>query len=121
MRLVYNHTTKELYSIVDDQKIEQDVEVLFTGTEISFNKLKELRVISELPKKSKQSLITLLTYRCRAETISRITGVVKYSLSLIEYYGILNRLVLSLEDMTFHYTAGQSYPDEIRTLRKIFM
>lgn len=121
MRLVYNHTTKELYAISDDQKVEQDVEVLFTGTEISFNKLKELRVISELPQETKQSLIALLTHRCRAETISRITGVVKYSLSLIEYYGILNRLMLCLDDMTFHYTTGQSYPDEIRVLRKIFI
>lgn len=121
MRLVYNHTTKNLYAIQEEQKIGQDVEVLFTGNEISFNKLKELGVISELPKESKQSLIILLTYRCQIKTVSRVSSTVNYWLSRLEYYGILDRLMLRLEDMSFHYTAGQSYPDEIRVLRKLFL
>ena len=120
MKLVYNHTVKELYAVPEDQKVDHDVEVLFTGKVLSFNKLRELGVLSELSQETKQSLIALLTHRCRVKTVSRITSVVKYSLSLIDYYDILDRLVLSLDDMSFHYTAGQSYPDEIRTLRKLF-
>jgi len=64
-------------------------------------------------------LVELLGYRCRLETVQKLRRRLENTPSLIPSYGILNRLML--ESHGWSYCAGQSYPDEIRTVRKIIL
>ena len=120
MKLIYNENTNTVFSANSDFIPDAANKVIFDGTEISFNNLTpEIR--AALPDSAKDSLVELLTRKCRAKTISRIRSIVNYNLSSTQHYGILNRLMLDVEYLIFSYTAGQSYPDEIRTLREIFL
>lgn len=80
----------------------------------SFNDLK-----TNLTENDIDQLVNLLGHRCRVRTCQRIRSVLTYSPSMIPVYGILNRLIK--EGDTWHYCAGQSYPDEIRTVREIII
>jgi len=64
-------------------------------------------------------LVLLLTYRCRINTTNRIRSILTYSPSLIPQYGIFNRLIK--ENDRWEYVAGQSYTDEMRTLRECIL
>jgi hypothetical protein len=79
----------------------------------NFNDLK-----NKLTENDIEQLLDLVGYRCQAKTINRMRSVLTYSASSISYYGILNRLYKSKTQ--WEYCAGQSYPDEIRTIRAIF-
>lgn len=64
-------------------------------------------------------LVLLLTYRCRIKTTNSIRSILTYSPSLIPQYGIFNRLIK--ENDRWEYVAGQSYTDEMRTLRECIL
>ena len=83
-------------------------------TEQNFNDIK-----NKLTEDDIDQLIDLLCNRCRANTINRFRANLSMSTSFIPVYGILNRV--TKEDGKWSYCAGQSYPDEIRTVRKIIL
>lgn len=64
-------------------------------------------------------LVALLGKHCRVKTITHLESSLKYGLSRVPYYGILERLMK--ENGQWSYCAGQSYPDEIRTVRNIIL
>ena len=74
---------------------------------------------SNLSPEDIDELVTLLGKYCRSKTLVRLRSILTYSPSLIENYGILNRLVK--EDGRWTYIAGQSYPDEIRLVRNLVL
>ncbi len=78
----------------------------------TFNNLK-----TNLTEQDVDQLVELLGYRCRSKTLVRLRSVLTYSPSKVENCGILNRLIK--ENGNWQYFAGQSYPDEIRTVREI--
>lgn len=80
----------------------------------SFNDLK-----NQLSEQDIDQIIEIVGYRCRVKTCNRIRSILTYSPSLIPTYGILERL--TKENGVWSYCAGQSYPDEIKTLREIIL
>lgn len=80
----------------------------------SFNDLK-----AKLTEQDIDEILKIVGYRCRIKTCNRLRSIITYSPSLIPTYGILERLMK--EDAGWVYVAGQSYPDEIRTLRNIIL
>ena len=78
----------------------------------SFNDLK-----NQLSEQDIDQIIEIVGYRCRVKTCNRLRSILTYSPSLIQTYGILERL--TKENGGWSYCAGQSYPDEIKTLREI--
>lgn len=83
-------------------------------TQSTFNDLK-----TNLSESDIESILSIIGYSCRIKTINRLRSILTYSPSLIPNYGIMERLVL--EDGQWHYIAGQSYPDEIRTVREVIL
>jgi len=81
----------------------------------SFNNLK-----TQLTEQDIDSIVELIGYRCRVETCNRIRSRLKYHPSSVPSYGILGRLTRE-ESGVWEYCAGQSYPDEIRTVRNIIL
>lgn len=64
-------------------------------------------------------LVDLLTPHCRHKTKLRLRSVLTYGKGTIGNYGIFNRLIK--ESGQWCYVAGQSYPDEIRSVRMLIM
>jgi len=65
-----------------------------------------------------RALCALLGKRCRQDTRARIRRKLEYPRSL-PTYGIFNRV--HIEEDCVSYCAGQSYPDEIRTVRNLIL
>lgn len=87
------------------------------------NIMKELNTFNDLKGKLSDSdidqIVALLGSRCRSKTLTRLRSMLTYGTSRIPVYGILERLIK--EDGEWRYFAGQSYPDEIRTIREIII
>ncbi len=64
-------------------------------------------------------IVSILGYRCRVKTCARLRSVLTYSPSMIKSYGILDRLIK--ENNEWRYIAGQSYTDELKTVRDIIL
>lgn len=65
----------------------------------------------------KQQLYDLVSKRCSARTKDRLYNkIFKVPLSCWETFGIFSRVEFSKHGVS--YCAGQSYPDEIRTVRQ---
>lgn len=84
-------------------------------TQNTFNDLKMM-----LSEADVDGIIEIIGHRCRVKTCMRLRSILTYSPSLIPSYGILDRLTRD-ERGVWSYCAGQSYPDEIRTLREIIL
>lgn len=65
-------------------------------------------------------IIRIVGYKCSEKTKARIRSILTYGPSTIGNYGIFDRLVKYGEN-NWQYIAGQSYPDEIRTLRELII
>lgn len=76
-------------------------------------------VKAELTERDIEDILSVIGYRCRAKTVNRMRSILTYSPQAIPNYGILNRL--SDDGYGWGYCAGQSYPDEIRTVRDIIL
>lgn len=63
-------------------------------------------------------LMALLGSGCRKDTKARLSRRLAVPLSLWPYYGIFERVTLS---PIVEYVPGQSYPDEIRTVRQLIL
>lgn len=83
--------------------------------QLSFNELK-----TQLTESDIDQIVAIVTHRCRAKTTNRVRSILTYSPSLIPSYGILSRLLKDSKN-NWEYVAGQSYPDEIRTIRDILL
>lgn len=66
------------------------------------------------------AILSIIGYKCRQKTINRLRSILKYGPSTIQYYGIFNRLWKNT-DGTWEYCAGQSYTDELRTMRECIL
>ena len=66
-----------------------------------------------------EQIVTIVGKRCQVKTVNRLRSILTYSKSLIGNYGIYSRLIR--ENGNWSYVAGQSYPDEIRTLRECIL
>ena len=78
-----------------------------------------LNNVAELTENDIDQIVAIVTHRCRIKTTNRVRSILTYSKSMIGSYGIYNRLIK--ENGTWSYCAGQSYPDEIRTLRECIL
>ena len=82
--------------------------------QLNFNNQK-----SKLTDKDIDDILSIVGARCRAKTLRRLRINLECSISFIPQYGILERLIK--DENGWSYCAGQSYPDEIRTIRKIIL
>ena len=82
--------------------------------QLNFNNLK-----TELTEQDIDQIVSILGYRCRVKTVNDIRRRLEYFPSSIPSYGILERLMK--EPTGWQYFAGQSYTDEIKTVRKIIL
>ena len=73
----------------------------------------------KLTEKDIDQLIDIVGSRCRAKTKDRLRSILKYGIHTIGHFGILDRLIK--EGDGWSYCAGQSYPDEIRTVRGLIL
>lgn len=62
-------------------------------------------------------ILTIVGHRCRIKTVNRLRSILTYGPSTVPHYGIFERLIKE-ENGNWRYVAGQSYTDEIRTLRE---
>lgn len=74
---------------------------------------------SELTEAEKDSLSKLVSKKCKAETKDKISRMLDVPLSCWKNHGIYGRVIF--EDGEAHYITGQSYPDEIRTVRECIL
>lgn len=74
----------------------------------------------EMSEEQRENLAVFLGKGCREKTKKRLLNVCKYGLLSVDLCGILRRLNLE-PDNTWSYCAGQSYPDEIRTVRNAIL
>jgi len=72
-----------------------------------------------LSEEEQQSLANLIGKKCRQRTKDNIEFALDIPLSLWRNYGIYGRVMF--ENGEAHYVAGQSYPDEIRTVREYIL
>jgi hypothetical protein len=82
--------------------------------QLNFNNQK-----ANLTEEDKEEIFEILAKKTRQATRVLLAKRLDNHLDLIPEYGIFNRLIK--ENYGWIYCAGQSYPDEIRTLRKIVL
>ena len=75
--------------------------------------------IPELSDNDIDQITAILGFRCRQKTLIRLRSLLKYGKRLIPSYGLLERI--TFENGVWNYTAGQSYLDEIRTIRELII
>ena len=73
----------------------------------------------EFTEAEKSGLYELLTGYCRQDTKARFSRKLNVPLSCWANYGIYGRVMFEGDKIT--YCAGQSYTDEIRTIRKLIL
>lgn len=83
-------------------------------TSNSFNDLK-----TQLTESDIDQIVALVGSRCGIKTLQRLRSILTYGPSSIKRYGPLERLHKT--NGNWIYYAGQSYPDEIRTLRECIL
>lgn len=81
----------------------------------NFNTLKDTLTTQDI-----DSILCIVGHRCRIKTYNRLRSILTYGKHTIPSYGILERLYRD-DKGNWKYCAGQSYPDEIRTLREIIL
>lgn len=73
----------------------------------------------ELNDEQRESFTSLITYRCRSNTVARVRSIMTYdgnkTLKSFPMW-LQERIVFKGNDAS--YVAGQSYPDEIRSIRE---
>ena len=82
--------------------------------QMNFNNQREV-----LTEQDVDQLVCLITHRCRIATTNRIRSILTYSKLSSHHYGIFSRLIN--DSKGWEYCAGQSYTDELRTIRQIIL
>ena len=78
--------------------------------QLNFNNQKTMFTENDI-----DQIITIIGHRCRIKTCNRLRSILTYSPSLVPSYGILERLIK--EGEKWSYVAGQSYTDELKSVR----
>lgn len=81
---------------------------------LNFNDLK-----NKLTQDDINQILAIVSYRCRTKTTNRLRSILTYGTSSIGNFGIFDRLIK--ENNRWDYIIGQSYTDEIRTLRECIL
>lgn len=63
-----------------------------------------------------EALVAMIGYRCRRDTKAKLRRRLDRPLSLFHNYGIYGRLIITENGCDYH--CGQSWDDEMRTLRE---
>jgi hypothetical protein len=66
-----------------------------------------------------EQILSIVAYRTRIKTHNRLRSVLTYGKGAIPHYVIFERLIKDGD--SWQYFAGQSYTDEIRTIREIIL
>lgn len=75
-----------------------------------------------LTEQQQTAILGIIGKGCRAETKERLARRLALPLSLFPRYGIFSRLILWDErDNRPYYICGQSWTDEMQTLRKLIL
>ena len=74
---------------------------------------------SNLSTQDVYAIVNIIGKGCRKNTKNRLISCLTYGSAMIPNYGILERLMF--ENFEWSYCAGQSYTDEIRTIREIIL
>lgn len=74
---------------------------------------------SHLTENEVNCLVSLLGERCRGKTLNVLRRRLSLPLSLLPTHGIFERVVLGNDSA--QYFAGQSYPDEVREVRRLLI
>lgn len=82
--------------------------------QLNFNNQK-----NKLTEQDIDQIMAIVGARCRIKTLNRLRSILTYHPSSVGNFGILERLIK--EGNTWSYCAGQSYPDEIRTVRECIL
>lgn len=72
-----------------------------------------------LTDKQKADILRMVGNKCRHETKARLSRRLDVPLSCWESFGIYSRM--TLDDKGADYICGQSWPDEMRTLRECIL
>jgi hypothetical protein len=73
----------------------------------------------KLTEQDVDEIVSIVGHRCRIKTVNRLRSILTYSASTLAPYGIYSRLMK--ENGRWFYCAGQSYTDEIKTLRECIL
>jgi hypothetical protein len=69
-----------------------------------------------------QEILSIIGKGCRADTKARLSRRLQLPLSLWVRYGDYSRLIIADDtESAPYYIAGQSYTDEIKTIRKLIL
>jgi hypothetical protein len=79
---------------------------------------KRISAGQELTEAEINSLVDLLGYKCYRRTKLNLSSVLGWIPDILNH-GIFDRVIL--ENGNAVYCAGQSYPDEIRTVRRLLL
>jgi hypothetical protein len=82
--------------------------------DITFNDYK-----FQITEKDIDQILAVIGKGCHLKTLIKLKSVLTYGKHRIPFYGILERL--TKENDEWFYCAGQSYPDEIRTIRELLL
>jgi hypothetical protein len=82
--------------------------------QLNFNNQKD-----NLTENDIEQLISFIGYKCSQKTKLRLKSILTYGTGTIKPYGILSRLIK--DGGLWSYVAGQSYDDEIRTVRNCIL
>lgn len=74
---------------------------------------------ADLTQDDLDQIIAILTHGCRIKNTQRVRSILTYSASSLTHFGIYSRLIK--EGSKWGYCAGQSYTDEIRTVRELIL
>lgn len=67
-------------------------------------------------------ILSIIGKGCRAETKARLSRRLQLPLALFPSYGIFSRLIIADDsDRAPYYICGQSWADEMQTLRKLIL
>lgn len=80
--------------------------------QITFNAVK-----TDLTDFDIDQIVKIVGTKCRIKTKNRLRSILTYSSSSLPNFGIFDRLIVDEDSKQWTYIAGQSYPDEIKTLR----
>ena len=69
--------------------------------------------------KQREAFLSLIGKGCRQNTKDKLKGSLKVPLSLWKRFGIYSRVILTNDDV--EYICGQSWNDEMRTLRECIL
>lgn len=90
--------------------------------QLNFNSQK-----GKLTEKDIDQLVSIIGHRARQKTKSRLYSILKYSAVSLRPFGIYERLLCEViidkdnHEREWSYCAGQSYSDEIKTVRNLIL